>query len=67
MDRTEEIKVISKFAQWLYEQDFLYSIDVDYDWDENQYETITSLDPMMVVEEYMESRIINNEEDGDIF
>ena len=60
-------KVIIKFANWLYERNLLYSIDVDYDWDENPYETITSLDPMMVVEEYMESRIINNEDGGDIF
>ena len=40
-------KVIIKFARWLYEQNLLYSIDVDYDWDENPYETITSLDPMI--------------------
>ena len=61
-------EVIIKFANWLYERNLLYSIDVDYDWDENPYEIVTSIiDPMMVVEEYMESRIINNEDGGDIF
>lgn len=56
-------KVIMKFAQWLYEQNLLYSIDVEYDWDEEPYEIVTSNDPIMVVEDYIESQ----NEDGDIF
>lgn len=46
-------KVIMKFAQWLCEQNLLYSVDVDYDWDEEPYEIITSVDPMTVAEDYI--------------
>lgn len=46
-------KVIMKFAQWLYENGFLNSVEVDYDWDENPYEIVTSLDAMMLVEDYL--------------
>lgn len=56
-------KVIIKFARWLYENGFLNSVEVDYDYNEEPYEIITSLDSMMVVEDYLESQ----NEDGDIF
>lgn len=46
-------KVIMKFAQWLYENGFLNEVEVDYNYDEEPYEIVTSLDSMMVVEDYI--------------
>ena len=47
--------VVREFAQWLSENGFLNTVEVDYDYDEYPYESIHGWSAEEVVEMYLEN------------
>lgn len=53
-DKQIEDEAIQKFAEWLDKMNYLHEVDIDYDWEENPYETVIGLTAKDVIEQYLE-------------
>lgn len=45
---------VRHFAEWLENMNYLYKVEIDYDWDEEGLETVTGLTAEYVINQYLE-------------